>query len=233
MPEGGLSATEVGHEIERHHAGRTKEEEERHDRIIAIVEASLLAIVAVLAAWSGYSSAKWSTESRLKLAQASTQRTEAATHQLAALTQRNFDSSTFTVWFVAYVAGNTQKMAIAERRFTPNFRRAFDAWMATNPETNPNSPPGPTYMPQYKQPDAAQAAALNRKADLLYTQGSIDGTHSDDYVRVTIYLATVLFLLALSGHFRVRSVRIGLVVVSIVALGLAVSQLVVLPLPPA
>jgi hypothetical protein len=228
-----LSTTEVGHEIERHHAERTKEQEERHDRIIAVVEASLLAIVAVLAAWSGYSSAKWGTESRLKLAQASTLRTEAATHQLEALTQRNFDSSTFTAWYVAYVAGNTQKMAIAERRFTPNFRRAFDAWMATNPDTNPNAPPGPTYMPEYKQPAADQAAALNRQADSHYSEGSIDGTHSDDYVRVTVYLATVLFLLAISGHFRVRGVRIGLVAVSVVALGFALSQLVVLPLPPA
>jgi hypothetical protein len=88
-------------------------------------------------------------------------------------------------------------------------------------------------MPEYKQPDADQAAALNRQADLHYTQGAIAGTHSDDYVRVTVYLATVLFLLAISGHFRVRSVRIGLVGVSVVALGFAVSQLVVLPLPPA
>jgi hypothetical protein len=187
----------------------------------------------VLAAWSGYSSAKWGTDSRLEVAQASTLRTEASTYQLKALEQRNFDSSTFTVWYVAYVAGNTQAMAIAERRFTPNFHRAFDAWMATNPATNPNAPPGPTYMPEYKQPDADHAAALNSQADVRYTQGAVAGTHSDEYVRVTVYLATVLFLLAISGHFRVRGVRIGLVAVSVVALGFAVSQLLVLPLPPA
>src|SRR3974390_326490 len=103
MSEAVLSAPEVGKEI----AGHSKKEadDEHRDRRIAIIEAALLAVVAVLAAGSGYSSAKWSTESRLKLSQASTARTEASSDQLAAMTQRNFDSSTFTAWFVAYVAG--------------------------------------------------------------------------------------------------------------------------------
>ena len=43
-----------------------------HDRVVSIVEALLLATVALLAAWSGYSSAKWSTASRLQVAQAAT-----------------------------------------------------------------------------------------------------------------------------------------------------------------
>ena len=37
----------------------------------------------------------------------------------------------------------------------PSFRVAFDAWRATNPETNPNAPRGPTFMPQYHQPGAS------------------------------------------------------------------------------
>jgi len=52
-----------------------------------LVEAVLLALVAVLSAWSGYASSKWSTESRLKLAQASTTRTEASNNELAAMSR--------------------------------------------------------------------------------------------------------------------------------------------------
>ena len=37
---------------------------DRHDRWLSIVEAVLLSLVAVLAAYSGYAAAKWSTESR-------------------------------------------------------------------------------------------------------------------------------------------------------------------------
>ena len=230
MPEGGVSQQELSSEVSKHaeHSG-----EERRDWMVAVAEAVLLAIVAVMAAWSGYASAKWATDSRLELAKSSATRTLASNSELAAMTQRNFDSSTFTVWFVADVAGNARQERIAERRFTPNFRRAFNAWMATDPATNPHAPPGPTYMPQYKQPDLTLAAVLNHRATVLYAKGATAGTNSDEYVRLTVYLATVLFLVAIRTHFRIRAVRIGLVTLGGVVLILSVVQLTTLPAPPA
>lgn len=148
------------------------------------------------------------------------------------MSQRNFDSSTFTGWFVAYVASDAQKEAIAERRFTPNFRRAFDAWMATDSATSPHALQGPTYMPQYRQPEVAHANVLNATADHLYSSGSSDGNHADDYVRLTVYLATVLFLVVISGHFKFRSIRVALIGVSGAVLVFALIQLAALPRPP-
>jgi hypothetical protein len=232
--EGGLEATEVGKELAEHakHA-QSHEPGSRHDRIVSIIEAMLLAVVAVLAAWSGFASAKWGTESRLKLAQASTARTEASSATLAAMDTRNFDSSTFNTWFTAYTAGNTSAMVIAERRFRPEFKVAFDAWQATHPATNPKAPPGPTYMPQYKQPDTIRAVRRNAGADALYLEGAAAGGHADDYVRITVYLATVLFLTGISGHFRIASARIGLIVVGSAILIWAATLLVLAPKPPA
>ncbi len=229
----GLSASEVGKEIAEHreHADHG-DAVDRHDRVISIIEAVLLAVVAVLAAWSGYSAAKWGTESRLELARASAARTEANRAELAAMEQRNFDSSTFNTWFVAYTAGDAEKMTLAERRFRPEFKVAFDAWIATNPDTNPNSPPGPTYMPEYQQPDAERATELDASADEHFNQGEEYGTTADKYVRTTVFLATVLFLVGISGHFRVRSARYGLVTVGVIMLTVAAVQLIVLPKPP-
>jgi hypothetical protein len=85
---------------------------------------------------------------------------------LTALSLRDFDSTTFNAWFIAFTLNSPQKEVIAERRFRPQFRVAFNAWMATDPLTNPNAPPGPTYMPQYKQPAQAQANALGSAAGL-------------------------------------------------------------------
>jgi hypothetical protein len=87
-------------------------------------------------------------------------------------------------------------------------------------------------MPEYKQPRATLAAAQNRKADLLYDDGSVAGSDSDNYVRATVYLATVLFLVAIAGHFRIRNVRIGVIAVGFVVLAFAVADLATLPLPP-
>jgi hypothetical protein len=228
----GLSASEVGKEIAEHrkHADHG-DGIDRHDRVISIIEAVLLAVVAVLAAWSGYSAAKWGTESRLELARASTARSEASRADLAAMETRNFDSSTFNTWFIAYTADDAEKMAIAERRFRPEFKVAFDAWIATNPDTNPDAPPGPTYMAEYKQPEAERATELDASADEHFNLGEEDGTTADRYVRTTVFLATVLFLVGISGHFRVRSARYGLVTVGVIMLTVAVVQLIVLPKP--
>ena len=65
--------------------------------------------------------------------------------------------------FVGFLAASDvapkQAMALAENRFRPGFHVAFDAWRATSPETNPNAPRGPIYMPQYRQPGLRKAAA--------------------------------------------------------------------------
>ncbi len=60
-------------------------------------------------------------------------------------------------------------------------------------------------MPECIQPEQAQSTHLDKEADALYDEGAADGENSDDYVRTTVLLATVLFLVGISGHFRLRS----------------------------
>jgi hypothetical protein len=234
VPEG-LSTSEVGKSIAEHKKESTadgdKGEEGAREWLLPVLEAILLAIVAVLAAWSGFASAKWGTESSLNLAKASAARTEANRTYLNGLETLNFDSTTFNAWFTAYLVGNQAGMTVAERRFRAPFDIAFKAWMAEDPFTNANAPKGPTYMPQYVTPGKAQSAALDAKADRLYSLGADAGSNSDNYVRTTVYLATVLFLVGISGHFRVRGARFGLVAVGGSILIFAVVLLILAPKP--
>jgi len=144
----------------------------------------------------------------------------------------NFDSSTFTAWFTAYVAGNQAATDVAMRRFRPDFRVAFDAWIASDPFHDDAAPPGPTYMPEYQRPQLARAKALDATADARAAKGAVAADTADRYVRITVFLATVLFLVGISGHFRVRAARYGLVAVGGVILVLAVALLVISPKPP-
>ena len=242
MPEG-LSPSEVGKEISEHRARVAEQEEETEekgsgaeakgrDRLVTIIEAVLLAVVAVLAAWSGFAAAKWGTESSLQLARASAARTEANRAAYQAADLKNFDSLTFNAWFTAYVAGNKNAMRVAEYRFRPEFQVAFNAWLKTHPFTNPHAPKGPTYMPEYRQPELAQANRLDALADVHYAAGEQAGSNSDGYVRTTVYLASVLFLVGISGHFRVRSARLGLIGIGGVILAFSVVLLLLAPKPP-
>jgi hypothetical protein len=229
MPEG-LSTQEVGKEIGER--SRSSQGDRTQTRRISIIEAILLSLVALMAAWSGFAAAKWSTESRVRLADASTERSKANRANLQAMSLRNFDSTTFEAWFAAFTIGNKQAEAIAERRFRPQFGVAFDAWRATHPETNPHAPKGPTYMPQYREPGLQEAKALDSQATEDFADGSDAGETSDEYVRVTVFLASVLFLVGISTQFAIRGVRYALVGVGAAMLVLSLVQLTQIAGPP-
>ena len=156
----GLSATDVGKEIGQHakHAGG----QGGKDRALSIGEAVLLSIVTIVAAWSGYSAAKWGTESSLALAQATATRTKANRAFQESVTFRAADASTFNAWFSAYLAGDEGAMEVAEGRFRPEYRVAFDAWLATDPFTNPDAPAGPQAMPEYVPTGLANSRELDK-----------------------------------------------------------------------
>ena len=183
----------------------------RHSRIVQVCEVVLLAIVTLTAAWAGYSAARWSTESRVDLAESSTLRNLATRDALQAISLRNFDSSTFNAWYIAFTLNSPQKEAIAVRRFRPAFRVAFNAWMATDPLHNPHAPPGPTYMPQYKLPAQTQANKLDNEATAKFSEGTKAGLTGDNYVQITVFLAAVLFLVGIGSSFQLTGVRYALI----------------------
>jgi hypothetical protein len=230
MGEAILGPGETSKEL-AHHAHGHGRPGTRHERVLSIVEAGLLAIVALLAAWSGYAAARWSTESRMHVAEAATTRNEANTLDLQGLDARLGDALVFNSWLAAHSLRDPTAEAVALRRFRPDLRAAFDQWWATKPDTNPDAPPGPQAMPAYVPPDTADAAAKKREAAALVETGDDEGKTADDYVRTTVYLATVLFLVGISTQFPVRAARYGLIAISGVILVFAVVQLVTLPKP--
>ncbi|HTP22910.1 MAG TPA: hypothetical protein VMJ65_25105 [Solirubrobacteraceae bacterium] len=135
----------------------------------------VLSVVALLAAYSGFAAAKWSTESSLSLARASALRTKASRADLEALQTKTLDSVSFNAWFAAFVAGNKRAEQLARNRLRPGYRPAFDAWLATDPAHNPHAPPGPAYMPQYVIAQQTKANKLDTQADEEFTKGSDAG----------------------------------------------------------
>jgi hypothetical protein len=138
-------------------------------------------------------------------------------------------ASTFNAWFIACTLNNPAKEQIAERWFRPAFRVAFNAWMATDPATNTKAPTGPTYMPEYKLPAATRASALDAAAVAKSTSGENAGATADNYVRITVFLAAVLFLVGIGSTFKVVGVRYALVTLGTSLLILAAILLVQQP----
>jgi hypothetical protein len=225
----GLSAVEVGKEIAEHAKHASARD---HDRIISITEALLLAVVTVVAAWSGFAAAKWGTESSLNLAKASATRTKANRAFETAQTFRAADASMFNAWFTARLAGNQNGARVARKRFRPEYRVAFDAWVATKPFTNPDAPSGPQTMPQYKPAGETASRRLDAAADAFYAEGQDAAKNSDKYIRTTVILASVLFLIGISSHFAIRATRLVLIGFGGALLAFAAVQIIGLPAPP-
>ena len=139
------------------------------------------------------------------------------------------DSVSFNAWFTAFTAGNANAQRLAERRLRPGYRPAFYAWLATDPAHNPKAPPGPSYMPQYVIPQEAAATVDDAQADANFTKGSQAGATGDKYVRDTVFLASVLFLVGISSHFPARGGRYGLIFIGVLILAFSVIQLAELP----
>lgn len=235
MPEG-LSTAEVDKEIAEHreHAGHEDagHAPTRRDRLIAIVEAVMLSIVALLAAWSGYSAAKWGTESSLSLAKASGARNKASLAETQATQIRTLDSVQFNAALDAYLSGNAKLFALSLKRMRPGYRPAVNAWLATHPLKNPGAPPDPSYMPQYVIPQDAQARSANAASNAYFSEGESAAGTADKYVRLTVLFAAVLFLVGIGSRFPVPVARYGLAGIAAVLLVLSVVQLAGLPGPP-
>jgi hypothetical protein len=126
-----------------------------------------------------------------------------------------FDATTFNAWLQATTEGNARLAAFYEWRFSPPYKVAFDAWLETDPFHNPKAPSGPAHMPQYHNPQMAQATSLNNQASATFERGTSARETADDYVRATVPLATVLFLVALGQRFKIARVRTALLILAL------------------
>lgn len=87
-------------------------------------------------------------------------------------------------------------------------------------------------MPQYVIPQETGARSDDAQADAAFAKGASAASTSDKYIRDTVFLATVLFLVGISGYFRIRPARLGLIGIGAALLLFAVIQLLGLPGPP-
>jgi len=225
MPEGGGSNIEVAHHLSEHN----EPPEYRVPFAVEIAEAIVLAIVAITTAWSGYQAALWTGHQSKLYGLASKQRVQAARVEASANEERLYNAATVAHWLQAETNGQKKLADLYERRFLPEFRPAFEAWKKTDPLNNPNAPPGPFHMPEYRSSKAEDAVKLTEQASDTFEQGDEARHHADDYVRETVMLATVLLLTAISQRFKIRGVRIGLIVVAGLLLCLSIYHVVNLP----
>jgi hypothetical protein len=192
----------------------------RREEVLEIVEAVVLALVAVATAWSGYQAARWDGRRAQLYAESGRIRVGAVELDTLAGQDRLYDITTFNSWIAVKVGGDRRLAAIFEKRFRDEYRNAFTAWLNTDPFNNPKAPPGPIFMPEYRSANREEAKRLNIEATAIFERGAQAEDMGDRYVRITVLLATVLLIIAIGQRFQVTSVRTGLLVTAFLLLSI-------------
>ena len=175
----------------------------------------VLSITAVLTAWCGFESSKWSGEMSIAFSQASSARIAAARQEGIANAARQADLSIWGVYVQARAQNDTALATYVERRFTPHFQVAYRAWIAEREPTL-----GPFKMKEYVPPGTAEAAAADQRADSRFADALKFNQRGDNYTILTVLFALVLF-------FAAASTRLGRPRAQWIVLGSAIAFLVV------
>ncbi len=99
------------------------------------------------------------------------------------------------------------------------------------PGVQPVRPTGADLYTPIPTAAAARAAALSAQASVDYAAGEKAGSNSDEYVRTTVFLATVLFLAGIGSHLEYGAIRYGLAGVACAILLFAIALLATAPKP--
>ena len=197
--------------------------------LIEIIEALILALVAVATAWSGYQAAAWAGKRAQEYAKANGIRVTAEGLATLAGQARIYDNETFDSWLNAKLDGKAEAAEFFERRFRDEYRTAFAAWMKTDPFNNAQAPAGPIFMSEYHNAKHEQFLGLTKQAADIADHGTKSGETGDQYVRITVLLATVLLITAIGQRFRFKVVRVVFMILAWLLLCLPLWQLLRLP----
>jgi hypothetical protein len=197
----------------------------RSEKGLEIFATALLAVAALATAWSGYQASLWDGIQSSNYTQASAARTEAAEKHTEANQHRLGDLSVFENFIDASLTGDTEVADFYRTRFSPEFEPAYEAWVALDPQTNPDAPASPLAMSEYQPPQEQESAELTARAEAKFADGETANTYSDIYTASTLFFASALFFAAISERFDYRRARIALLAFACVGLiaGIAVA----------
>ena len=173
----------------------------------------LLALAALATSWAAYQASIWGGMQASFYTQANDTRTDAlgATQEAARL--RALDMALFMNWLTAYADGHTIVRQFYQSQFRPEFRPAFDRWIAHLRLTDTTNYSSPFEQPEYRVAAEARAQKLDEESTRFFHQGQTANDNSDGYVFDTVILAIVLFFASAARQIvssRARTFIIGL-----------------------
>jgi len=210
-------------------AGSPNRELQEKKRWIEPVTALLMALATLSTAWCSYQSAAWTRKSNRLMNEFNALGRKAGLLSIQGIQQATIHTTMFMQMLAAQQGGNEQLANFYIERFSPDVRKAYDAWLAQKPFENPNAAPHPFVPKLYEVPGTREAAEANAKAANSLQEARNAGTVSGQYLANTVLFAAVLFFASASGKFEQRRVRVLAFAFAVAVFAFAVIRTTMLP----
>ena len=208
------------------------EKSEKLDGKVEKLSAVLLTIAIIATAWCVYQASTWGGVMAFKLSEVNANTQKFVMNTIQQGQYSTIDILTFIEYVNALNDNNESLSDFYYHRFRQDFKPAVDAWLETNPLENPDAPPHPLVMPEYKKQFTEQAEQFASTSKIKLDEAVQANRNSDSYVLLTVIYSSVLFLGGVLGKFRTNKVRITLLLIGISIFAVTTVGLVSLPVAP-
>ena len=177
--------------------------------VIEIFATVLLALAAVATAWSSYQANRWNGE-QVKAGSRTNALADRRRPRAGPVRSRDAGrrGDVHPVGRCVRDRGTSSCRTSTEARFRPEFKPAFDAWIATEPFQNADAPLTPFRMPEYQPAAKAEAARLDAAAAASAERVQRNLQRSANYVLAVVLFAVALFFAGISTKLETRRLRI-------------------------
>ena len=189
--------------------------------------ALLLAVAALATAWSSYQASIWGGIELAEYTYSAVQRDKGAAARNEVDRRRMLDLMLFTQWLKAFSERRDTLASFYERHFRPEFRPEFESWRRD--ATSGDLTATPFDGAEYRQRTAGDIARFDTAASRALNAAQHANRVSDNYVFVTVILASVLFFAGAVRPLVDLQLRTTMVVIAALLLIWALIRLIATP----
>lgn len=163
------------------------------------LSAVILAVATVLSSWCAFQSSQWNGEQYFRIDDENIAESKRLQAEITAMQRKAGETNLFLYYLQAARENDTVHARFLMNRFPPHMRKAFDAWIATDPYKNSAAPATPFLMAEYALPELNEAAVYYKQSRAFKSSANEADRHSDNYLLLSILISAVLFFTGLSG----------------------------------
>ena len=191
----------------------------------------ILLMTTFLSAFCAFQANSWGSITSGKYQEATKLRTESVRAYNDGNTRLLVDVSVFITWADLASRNETVRAQVVASRFTPEFKKAFQSWIAQARELPPGTIPNgtPFTRPEYHLIERERGVLLEENATAAFTVAQEASDVSSSYILTTLIFAIVLFLCGVGEKWEERRLRIVILAVAIIFFSIATALVIWLP----